>query len=232
MSSSRSSSWTGEQDPGARSSQLDGERQVVEATADGGHGLHRLRPDRTLAKQGHGVGLEQRLDWVLALSCNPKRGSTRHEQVEIGARRNQLGEGRRTRRAAARSCRAGAASASRRHARRESRGRRSPGRSRSRGDPDRSPVPAMPRRRRPGNLRQGLQQSPARVASCRFLPARSSVTTRCPRASGTSSATSRTRPINGLAWLGRFVAFNERSGGKASLPSWYRRSGSGMSLSR
>ncbi len=223
----------GRQDPGACSGQLDRERQVVEAAADGGHGLDRLATgSRARERASTASGLEQRLDRVLALSCDPKRGSARHEQVEIGARRNQLGEGRRARRGAARSCRAGAASASRRHARRESRGRRSPGAiavsRRSGSVTGASDTQKTPSGKSPTSVCRDLQRESRLAAAARR---RSSVTTRCPRASANElgDLAHRARSI-GLVWLGRFVAFSERSGGKASLPSWYRRSGSGMIL--
>ena len=181
--------------PGGRSSQLDSERQVVEATADGGHGLH--RPDR-IARSRNSVtasdsssgstGYRALLQSEAGLYC--------HEQVEIGTRRNQLGERRRTLEQLLEVVEqeqhpllidmlgeslAGADRLADRGREEIRIGHRC----------QRCPEDAV--REISDNVCSNL---PARVASCRFLPARSR-SRRDARARG-MTATSRTRPINGL----------------------------------
>ncbi len=53
---------------------------------------------------------------------------------------------------------------------------------------------------------------------------------RCRRS--TTSASSGSRPRNGVAGEGRFVSWRLRSGGKTLPPSWYTRSGAARSLKR
>ena len=113
--------------------QFDGERQAVEPAADLAHRRFRFGAEGPFAEQLDGVGRRQRQDGEFAFAIDPQRRARRHQQPQVRAGRDEGGQRRGgIRAAAARGCRAGAASASRRCGRRGRAGRRSPGRSSAR----------------------------------------------------------------------------------------------------
>ncbi len=95
--SSRSSSFSGREQPGAGGGQLDREGEAVEAATDRVDGLVGcdLAPDGLcpLDEEVHGVGRRERVERVLALAGDPKRASARHENAQPSRAREEAAHG-------------------------------------------------------------------------------------------------------------------------------------------